>query len=504
MKIDTLTIENFKGYFGKHTFKFNNRLVFIVGENNSGKSTIFEAISFILNGIPKGKTIDDLRNKNASADANVQVTLTITGKLSEELSLDSKFNDYVKALGAQEEITLRRQSKSTNWSDSKGKEKTIATKNIAVLNATTEIFENPAGIDKTLTGQFETQFIWADTNPDDVSSFASTKIAGRLLRAASGNFFESTTWKKFEKMHKHIFMDRDNEHSLAHEVGVLQTNISEMLSDQYGKTNVKIKFEFPKPDSFIGQGGFDLDDGVETPVEEKGNGMQRALALVLIQLYARELAKDQGSQESETPILFFIDEPETFLHPRAQNTLMTSLKGLSEHNQVFVATHSPYLLKSFHASEDSLIVVKKDEETSANFDISSELGVLGTLSPSWGEINYFAYDICWPEFHDELYGMIQSKNEKLMSERKLDMYLCNSGEITRKTWEKTQNGTNSMEMLCTLPTYIRNYIHHPENNLNSVFTDVELKQSIEFLLQILKDNVFDAQTINQRISCGMN
>ena len=84
MKIDTLTIENFKGYFGKHTFKFNNRLVFIVGENNSGKSTIFEAISFILNGIPKGKTIDDLRNKNASADANVKVTLTITGKLSEE------------------------------------------------------------------------------------------------------------------------------------------------------------------------------------------------------------------------------------------------------------------------------------------------------------------------------------------------------------------------------------------------------------------------------------
>lgn len=32
------------------------------------------------------------------------------------------------------------------------------------------------------------------------------------------------------------------------------------------------------------------------------------------------------------------------------------------------------------------------------------LNIFGERSPSWGEINYFAFDIPSIEFHNELYG----------------------------------------------------------------------------------------------------
>lgn len=73
--------------------------------------------------------------------------------------------------------------------------------------------------------------------------------------------------------------------------------------------------------------------------------MQRALALSLIQLYAKITNKSEGTIEK--PIIFLIDEPETFLHPKAQNKLMEAFNELSRKSQIFITTHSPYLLKLF-------------------------------------------------------------------------------------------------------------------------------------------------------------
>jgi hypothetical protein len=37
----------------------------------------------------------------------------------------------------------------------------------------------------------------------------------------------------------------------------------------------------------------------------------------------------------------------------------------------------------------------------------------------------------------------------------------------------------------TLPTYIRNFIHHPENDKNIKYTEEELKTSIEKLIPLV-------------------
>ena len=47
MRISEIVIENYRIFKGKHTLPVNKNLVFFVGENNTGKSTVFEAIDFL-------------------------------------------------------------------------------------------------------------------------------------------------------------------------------------------------------------------------------------------------------------------------------------------------------------------------------------------------------------------------------------------------------------------------------------------------------------------------
>lgn len=35
--------------------------------------------------------------------------------------------------------------------------------------------------------------------------------------------------------------------------------------------------------------------------------------------------------------------------------------------------------------------------------------LFGTSSPTWGEINYYAFGVISVEFHNELYGFVQAK-----------------------------------------------------------------------------------------------
>lgn len=47
------------------------------------------------------------------------------------------------------------------------------------------------------------------------------------------------------------------------------------------------------------------------------------------------------------------------------------------------------------------------------------------------------------------------------------------------------NGTPQSPQPATLQTYVRNSIHHPENNLNVLFTPQELRLAIEDMIPIV-------------------
>ena len=163
MFIRELRIENFKGFKGSHTLKFGKNLAFFVGENNSGKSTVFEAVDFLKSGLPSTKGVEDIRNKGSDDPVSVEV------KLQEDIESviqdfsEKKYLPYVYQEDGVDTMRARRSSEETIVEQNK-KEVKINIKKITLWNPSTKQFENPTGIDTAFRSLLETQFIWADTN----------------------------------------------------------------------------------------------------------------------------------------------------------------------------------------------------------------------------------------------------------------------------------------------------------------------------------------------------
>jgi hypothetical protein len=75
----------------------------------------------------------------------------------------------------------------------------------------------------------------------------------------------------------------------------------------------------------------------EIPLAMRGSGFRR---LVMLSYFQHEAEK---RRTADSPVVYAIEEPETFLHPQAQEDLLESLSGLSNAGrcQVMLTTHSP-------------------------------------------------------------------------------------------------------------------------------------------------------------------
>ncbi|MDG3142500.1 AAA family ATPase [Streptococcus suis] len=492
MYISKIRLVNFKSFKGEHIIEFSEGINFFVGNNNCGKTTIFKAVEFI----QSGKNKLDFITQGIESE-NVAVEVEFRGAdLSDIINDDNlnlnKYSEYVinnedgtyslRVLRTSQECEVTQGRKTVSLDISKVR--------IYNPNSTEEEeikrFENPTGIDKTITALFDAQFVYSDIKNEDYQDFGKTKIIGKIINDITKDFQKGDVWKEFQDSHKKTFGDE----GLGKILEGVATKISSVLKEQYGDGEVQFNFGLPEIDNFFKTGSLLLsDNGISTSVSEKGTGMQRALALSLIQVYAGVLDNEEDALSK--PIMFFIDEPETFLHPKAQDKLIDSLNKISEKYQVFITTHSPYLLKKFDTQTQQINIFSKNDEGVNSVSDKRELNLFGVSSPTIGEINYTAFGVNSVEFHNELYGFIQAKaideDEKNYFEKEFEKWLVDKGVAQNKDYYRLLKNGDVQQEQKTLPTSIRNIIHHPENPHNS-YTIENLEESIESLLNIIKNN----------------
>ncbi len=493
MYISKIKLVNFKSFKGEHVIEFSEGVNFFVGNNNCGKMTIFKAIEFI----QSGKNKLDFITQGLETE-NISVELEFKGANLSEIVNDenlnlNKYSDYVidnedgtyslRVLRSSQECEVTQGKKTVSLDISKVR--------VYNPNSTEEDdikrFENPTGIDKTITALFDAQFVYSDIRNEDYQDFGKTKIIGKIINDITKDFQKGDTWREFQDAHNKTFGDE----GLGRILGGIATKISSVLKEQYGDGEVQFNFGLPEIDNFFKTGSLLLsDNGISTSVSEKGTGMQRALALSLIQVYAGVL--DNEEEILSKPIMFFIDEPETFLHPKAQDKLIDSLNKIAKKYQVFITTHSPYLLKKFDCRTQQINIFSKNDDGVNFVSNKRELNLFGTTSPTIGEINYIAFGVYSVEFHNELYGFIQAKaideDEKNYVEKEFEKWLVDKGVAQDKDYHRLLKNGNIQQEQKTLPTLIRNIIHHPENTNNS-YTTEELEESTALLLNILHDLV---------------
>lgn len=517
MYISKLTMENFKSFKGKHVLEFAPKINYFVGNNNCGKTSIFHAIQFI---ISRGKK-EDFISIGANSVDNVAVEIVLQNvklpksskyysyleesqfRLDKEFTLNKKVTSFkrgsLKLKNKRElryilfqglttklikvgKLTLQRSSKSEKIQQN-GRTKILDIKTVRVWNFTKKQFENPTGADTTITEIFDPQFIYADLRNEDLQDFGSTKPIGGLIKSISSDFQQQDIYKEFQAAHSKAF----GPEGILSDLDETQKQINEKITEQFGESKVHFSFDLPTVTDFLKKGTISItENNIKTEASEKGSGMQRALALAIIQILA-----DNNSKIDSSLMQFFIDEPEIFLHPQAQDKLLNSLKLLA-HSQIFITTHSPYVLRHFRNKKiDSINILSNQTE--------NRISTVDTLmfgKPSIGEVTYKAFNVPTVDFHQQLFTHLylkwienyKPKNSALAS---FDDYLTQTKKLDKLTYTPRVNGEWKKPQERSLPYIVRNQIDHPEilEGNKNIWSEDKLRKSIEIMLELRQQSI---------------
>lgn len=164
-------------------------------------------------------------------------------------------------------------------------------------------------------------------------------------------------------------------------------HVKQQLRDELKSWNVNPIILFDKPD-FIKvmkvTSQVLLDDGIDTNVDGKGNGLQRSLIFALFKIIAH-----QKNNNKNPTIIFALEEPELYLHPHMCRSTYEMLKELSINDQVLLCTHS----QNFIDMEDykQILIVKKGADGTNVHYVKNEL-FPGDLKKQFALTKYFTAD----------------------------------------------------------------------------------------------------------------
>lgn len=143
----------------------------------------------------------------------------------------------------------------------------------------------------------------------------------------------------------------------------IERTVERNLENAFSGVSIELKIPPPEIKTILSNAQIVANDGVEGPVDNKGDGLRRAMAFSILRSYV-ELSQDKNWQkDKDNPkpslekFLFLFEEPELYLHPKAQRILFDALALISCNHQVLVTTHSP-LFFSADATKTFIKLIK--------------------------------------------------------------------------------------------------------------------------------------------------
>ena len=203
--------------------------------------------------------------------------------------------------------------------------------------------------------------------------------------------------------------------------------------------------------------------------------------------------KDIMTMASDTDFVL-LDEPETSLHPRWQKDIVRLIRLMTRdkhgnYPQFFIATHSEKVLESLIGKEDTLIVgLSKNKDTIAVKTID-EMD-LRLPRVTFAELDYIVFNIPSLDYHDQLFtyfGQFFNKDSSTGIDLKVERITQKVfGKSNVQEYEKGRTFTvrNKIYFTKMLPTYIRDFFHHPGEIVPP--TEEELIKSIELLRNLIQ------------------
>lgn len=496
MKLEKVTLANFRCYKDPITIDLNDLSVF-VGRNDAGKSTILEALDIFFNDNKGTIKIDkDDINKQALAEGSTEIRIEVVfGELPDSITIDATNpttldNEYLINRDGKLEIIKKYPNAGTAKVYVKAYHPTNEACSDLLLKKNSELkrllTDDMICEDQTKNAELR-KAIWNhfadDLQLDDVeielakldakNTWDQLKTYLPLYALFQSDRKNSDGDSEIQNPMKlavqEILKDERLKRTLddvAREVETKLREVAENTLDKLNEMNPDIAGSLnpviPSAESLKWVDVFksvSITGDEDIPINKRGSGIKR---LILLNFFRAEA--ERRKRETNAPdIVYAVEEPETSQHPKHQRQLIEAFIHLSqtEHTQVLLTTHSPSIVKLLDYAHIKLI---NDDATRRVVAVrQNELPY-----PSLNEVNFLAFGESDSEYHNELYGFIES--EQLLADYR-------NGRDTVTYFRQARNG-DMVEEQKVLSEYIRHQIHHPENTHNQQFTSEQLQSSI--------------------------
>jgi len=371
MILKLLTINNFRGIDKLEKLEISNLNTF-VGKNDTGKSVILRALGcffnpkkFDLKDIFKGKPEDEETNielsflpppevDDTALDSNKLITIkkefpVINGKPKPTeyyLCLDYSEEKYQDLWNKKEEDLnqiIANLGEQPNKSG-RGKKNILRIKQIKEILGEKErkdMYHELGDFIKNIGKTYEIElpeYSLFDAEQDlniEATNFQSQ------FKPIIALYFENTKEKTSE-------LGKGLQLELANEFEEIRKYMTKNVSG-LKKLNPSTEFDWGRALK-----KFDLNlefegQNFDVPISHKGTGFKRLLMVAYFEYLA--------SKKNIPNQIFAIEEPETYLHPSAQEDLLNSITKISYSSQFFLTTHSP-VFAGATGGENSILVTK--------------------------------------------------------------------------------------------------------------------------------------------------
>jgi len=424
MRLKELRIKNFRGLGGgENTINFEgSNVIFLIGQNNVGKSSFLNAYEFFV--APKKKA-----NKEDFFQYDLQNLIEIEGDFVSED--DDEVNKDFKS--------------DPGWIDKWVQDKSGI---ITIKKVWDEVGEEFKKFTKNKNGEFiKDGFGGLNTL---FTKYSPTPIFINAVETVDS--LEKKVNEIIDKEHlKKIQADHKEHYDAAVEaISKIQESITTSKSiESYNQSiNASFKKVFPELSLKISvkkeEAGIDIIKSFKTnhSIDVKKDGVERketfdqhghgVIRQALFNFFA--FLKNQSDSNKKEYLLLF-EEPELFLHPKSTFLLREELYRLSECSpfQILCATHSPQMIDISKPHSSLVRITKNDNETTCTHQVGHSIFMDDINKDFIQMINRFNPNVC-ETFYSNKVIIVEGDTEAIIFRELLktnhsdaDYFILNAG-----------------------------------------------------------------------------
>lgn len=394
MYISKIRINNYKSFKDSGEIELNENLFGIIGQNNTGKSALIDAIQCFFPNSKKNVVASDYHK---GTQDNIEIEIWFKG-ITEEYLEEIFFED--KIIKENEKISDKYGNEVPKevWEKLQNRVEKIKNDNLDKLYSKYNI-ENEEMYIKFVAikgGNISKKYYCKDDNElkdtelkrilPDIKVIPAIRDPKNESTAGSNSYLKELIQMLDDEMQTNIKIKGNSitykklNEVISKETKERCSTIAQQITSYYNEAIGSSEYQIIiDSDVNIASGTKyttkirDVATNIETDILSCGTGYQSMVILSILETYV-EISK------SKSRYILLIEEPEVYLHPHLQRKMIDTLVNIAKSNQVIFTSHSPITVSKLSQKQLRLVTKENGEAKIDNIEIKSVIDELGIKS----------------------------------------------------------------------------------------------------------------------------